>query len=267
MEIDAGKFKLLRLDALGLRVDVRLVGAEATGSEPALARAWSRCLATASGWAADIAFDAAIGASADLPKGGLAAADLPRLSHLLSPTVTVGVIDHLAGEIVMLHAAALADRSGATAVFVGASGAGKTTVCRTLGRHLGYITDETVAIETDGSIRMYPKPLSVIEADLPVKAQISPDDLGLAEVQARPYLSRIHLLDRDPGHRGPPTIESVDKLEALAAIATQSSHLKRLPRPLHALAEVIDTVRGVTRVRYADASDLLPMVDELVAAR
>jgi len=269
VENDADDFALLRLDALGLRVDVRLLGAEATVSEPVLARAWSRCLAAEQGTGAhpDLAFDAAIGSRADLPHGGIAAADLPRLAHVLSPTVTTSAIDHLAGKFVMLHAAALADDAGATAIFIGASGAGKTTVCRTLGRHLGYVTDETVAIEKDGSIRMYPKPLSVVEDGSSVKAQISPDDLELAVVAARPHLSRIHLLDRDRGHRGPPTIEPVAKLEALAAIATQSSHLKQLPRPLHALADLIDSVAGVTRLHYSNATDLLPVVDELVAAQ
>lgn len=259
----------LLLEALGLRIGVRFVGAIDSEARSSLSRSWSRCQVESSGPTEhpDIEFDATIGTRAELPRGGVAAPDLPRLAHLLSPHVTVAAIDQLAGQIVMLHAAALCDRDGATAVFVGASGAGKTTVCRVLGRELGYVTDETVAIETDGSIRMYPKPLSVIEPGSTVKAQISPDDLGLASVDAAPRLTRIHLLERDDRHRGAPALEPTDKLDAIAALATQCSHLKLIPRPLHALADLIDSVGGATRARYADVAELLPMASELVAPR
>ena len=69
---------------------------------------------------------------------------------------------------------------------VGPSGTGKTTATRLLATRLGYVSDETVSIDPDGTVAPHPKPLSVVArptAGRGDKQQLSPDDLGLA---ARP---------------------------------------------------------------------------------
>ena len=51
-----------------------------------------------------------------------------------------------------------------------ASGTGKTTAARTLGRHLGYLTDETVSVGPDLDVLPYQKPLSVVvDPDVPFR--------------------------------------------------------------------------------------------------
>ena len=70
---------------------------------------------------------------------------------------------------------------GGTVALVAASGTGKTTAGRVLGRRLGYVSDETIAVEHDLTVRAYPKPLSIVvnPATPRVKHERSPDDLGL----------------------------------------------------------------------------------------
>jgi ABC-type cobalamin/Fe3+-siderophores transport system ATPase subunit len=168
----------------------------------------------------------------------------------------------------MLHAAAVADvESGATAVLLGPSGAGKTTLAATLGRRFGYLTDETAAIDDDLQVLPFPKPLSVLPASgARVKAQVSPDDLGLLEPGPAPYPVRaLVLLDRAAHHEGPPVVEPVATIDALPWLAAQTSYSALLERPLHRLAAVAQAAGGVRRVTYAEAADLIPVVAALLA--
>ena len=193
----------------------------------------------------------------------VADSDELRLMHVVSSHLTVTAIHARLGDFWMLHACALADPvSGATVVLVGASGSGKTTVAATLGRHLGYLSDETVAIRDDGTVLPYPKPLSVLLDGRGPKRQESPSELGLLAAPARPWLKAIALLDRTG--TGEPTVEPVRIVEALPALAEQTSALQLLDRPLHVVAGHLDRTGGLRRITYREAEDLLPVLTGLI---
>lgn len=192
--------------------------------------------------------------------------DAASVLHHLSPAVTTRAIDAMAGELVMLHAAALADPiSGRTAVLVAASGTGKTTASVTLGETFAYLTDETAAITRDGVVLPYRKPLSIIDGSH-VKKQIAPSVLGLQLSCIDAHLSALLVIERDPDHEGPPAVERLETVDAIAAIAPQSSYLPSMDKPLHRLAELIHLVGGAHHVTYAESADLEPLLARLLAA-
>ena len=67
-----------------------------------------------------------------------------------------------AGRRINLHAGGVADESRRVLAVVGPSGTGKTTATLALARRLGYVSDETVSIDPDGTVAPHPKPLSVV---------------------------------------------------------------------------------------------------------
>lgn len=191
--------------------------------------------------------------------------DVASALHHLSPAVTTAAIDARAGELVMLHAAALADpATGRTAVLVAASGTGKTTASVTLGRRFAYLTDETAAITPDGVVLAYRKPLSIIDGGH-LKKQVAPSDLGLLTTERECRLAALLVIERDPLHQGVPTAESLETVDAIAAIAPQSSYLPSMEKPLHRLAELIHLVGGARHVRYAESAGLEPVLADLLA--
>ena len=190
--------------------------------------------------------------------------DVESALHYLSPAVTTAAIDARAGELVMLHAAALADPlSGRTAVLVAASGTGKTTASVTLGRRFAYLTDETAAVTTDGVVLPYRKPLSIIGGGH-LKQQVAPSDLGLVATERECRLAALLVIERDPNHVGEPAVDMLDTVDAIAAIAPQSSYLPSMDKPLHRLAELIHLVGGARHVRYAESADLAPVITQLL---
>lgn len=192
----------------------------------------------------------------------LTGSDSRRLMDALSPIVTMAAIHHQAGRLLMLHAAGLADSSGRTLVLVAPSGTGKTTAARSLGRRLGYLTDETLALRDDGTIAPYPKPLSVLEAGRPHKSQVSPDAARLVRAPPVCAPAAIVVLDRDGSVE--PWLEPVPVLPALARLAPETSFLARLERPLHRLAQTLSDCGGLRVLHYAEADDLLAVADELL---
>ncbi|MCP3420913.1 hypothetical protein [Nocardioides pinisoli] len=194
-----------------------------------------------------------------------AGTDVENALHHLSPAVTTAAIDARAGQLVMLHAAALADtETGRTAVLVAASGTGKTTASLTLGKTFAYLTDETAAITRDGVVLQYRKPLSIIDGSH-VKKQIAPSALGLRSTDLDGRLAALLMIERDPGHEGEPQVEKLDTVDAIAAIAPQSSYLPSMDKPLHRLAELVHLVGGARRVRYAESADLAAVLTRLLA--
>lgn len=192
--------------------------------------------------------------------------DIESALHHLSPAVTTAAIDTRAGQLVMLHAAALADpASGRTAVLVAASGTGKTTASVTLGKRFAYLTDETSAITRDGIVLPYRKPLSIIDGGH-LKQQIAPSALGLLATERECRLAALLVIERDPSHAGSPVVQTLETVDAIAAIAPQSSYLPSMHKPLHALAELIHLVGGARHVRYAESADLEPVLTQLLAA-
>lgn len=184
--------------------------------------------------------------------------------HHLSPAVTTTAIGARAGQLVMLHAAALADPdTGRTAVLVAASGTGKTTASATLGMTFAYLTDETAAITRDGVVLPYRKPLSIIDGGH-LKKQVAPSALGLLAPERQCRLGALLVIERDHDHDGPPLVEPLDTVDSIAAIAPQSSFLPSMEKPLHRLAELIHLVDGAHHVTYAESADLAPVVTELL---
>ena len=195
-----------------------------------------------------------------------AGGDTATALHHLSPAVTTAAINHRAGELVMLHAAALADPpTGRTAVLVAASGTGKTTASVTLGRRFAYLSDETAAITRAGAVLPYRKPLSII-SDGDLKTQIAPSALGLLTSDRAFRLGALLVIERVPDHVGAPLVEPLDTVDAIAAIAPQSSFLPSMDKPLHRLAELVDLVGGAHRVTYAESTDLEGVLVDLLQA-
>jgi hypothetical protein len=201
----------------------------------------------------------------DIPTG-----DVNRVLHDLSPAVTRRAIAAHRGELVMLHAAALADPdTGAAAVLVARSGTGKTTACRALANRFAYLSDETAAITRAGAVLAYRKPLSVLPPDGRghLKKQIAPSALGLRLTDRECHIAALVLLDRDPTHTGQPIVEPLATVAAIAAIAPETSYLPSLDHPLQRLAEVVRLAGGAHRVTYAEAATLEPVLSRLLRAR
>ena len=192
--------------------------------------------------------------------------DIARALQSLTQLVTRAAILARAGELMMFHASALSDqRSGATIAMVAPGGTGKTTLVRTLGPGRGYVTDETVAVAADRSVAAYSKPLSVrrTEPGQP-KDEVAPASLGLRPPQVQPWLAGMVLLRRDREAGEPVVVEQVDLLDALVLLAPESSSLASFDRPLHRLADLVESVGGLRRVRYHDAADVEPVVADVL---
>lgn len=195
--------------------------------------------------------------------------DLPRLLQRLTQSITHAVITARTGELLMLHAAGLADPdTGATAAFVGPGNTGKTTLCRTLGPARAYVTDETVGVRRDGTIAPYLKPLSTRRPDWAgTKDEQAPGDAGLTAPRVTPWLAGIVLLRRDTEHPGPPRVEELDVLDAVLELTPESSGFMRTEGPLRWLADVLERTGGARRVVYAEAGDLEPLAAEICSRR
>ncbi len=185
--------------------------------------------------------------------------------ELLTQGVTVEAITRRAGELLMLHACAIADpATGRAVILVGPSGMGKTTVARTLGLRWGYVTDETVAIDAALNVWPYPKPLSLRQEGLAVKEQVAPAALGLAEIQRGVTAHAVLLLNRRPEASGV-LIEEIRTVPAIAMLAEHASFLALLDRPLTRLADLLHGAGGLRRVTYREAAELEPLVADLLA--
>lgn len=191
--------------------------------------------------------------------------DPRRLLQRLTQAVTHEVIAARTGELLMLHAAALAHpKTGATAVFVAPGNTGKTTLCRTLGPSRSYVTDETVGVRRDGTVVAYPKPLSVRRPDwVGIKDETAPGDVGLTRPRVQPWLAGIVLLRRDPDEVGDPVVEELPLLDAVLALTPESSGFMRTEAPLQWLARTLERTGGARRVTYAEVADLEPLAAEL----
>ncbi|WP_404381893.1 hypothetical protein LL946_14645 [Knoellia locipacati] len=250
--------EVLRLHGLGAVVEVTCTGDAGAELFAAMRRPWSRCLVEPA-----------------LPPVGAPplvlrlddVAQLTKTLMLATQDVTRALIGARAGELLMFHAGAVSDpTTGRSVVYVARGGTGKTTLSRLLGQRLGYLTDETVGIDSSGVIHPYPKPLSVRRADEPtLKDELSPDELGLLPAPASARLGRIVLLERS-ADTDTATLEELDFMDALFGLAEQSSALPALPRPLHRLAEVIDEVGPLSTLRYGEAGQAAEDLVRLVGA-
>lgn len=260
--------EVVSVDAFGVAVDIRCTGDGGRALARRLREAWSRTLRSDDEPAAApmvveaVVHDDPAQVRAARARGALGGDTTGDVMHSLAGAVTVRAIDQRAGEVIMLHAAGLAMPDGRVVAFVAPSGTGKTTLSRTLGPHYGYVSDETVVIDPDGTVTAYPKPLSVIRSGHRLKRQISPDAEGLLPAPANLRLGRIVLLNRQPD-AGVPLVEDVPLLTGIAELSAQVSYLPRLAEPLRSVAKAIESTGGLVRVTYAEASDLVDLVPAL----
>lgn len=192
--------------------------------------------------------------------------------YALASAVTLRAITEQAGERLMFHACGLADpESGRVAVLVAPSGTGKTTASIRLGRAgLGYVSDETIAVEEDLTVRPYPKPVSVvIDPKQPsVKSQHGPDEMGMATAPSgRLRLGAVVLLHRiREGHTSARLVET-ELIEALAELLPQTSALPKLAQPLRTLADVICRSGGPVRLEYSEIEEAADLLRKELARR
>lgn len=255
----------IRLVALGATVAVRVDGDRAEAAAAEIERVWHLCAASDDDdvdAAVHVTHDDASATLADIDAGLVQGRSLPDLMQALTQAVTRAAIDAQKGRLVMLHAAGIqCPDTGAVVALVGPGGTGKTTLIRTLCPGRGYITDETVAVTTDDTVLPYPKPLSVRREPASLwKDETDPLEFGVLPPRRPAPLSAIVLLDRQDGYAGPPAVEFVPTLDAIAALTPETSHLPELEKPLARLAALCDNVGGVMRVTYAEAEHLAPLV-------
>ncbi|MGD8150905.1 hypothetical protein [Ornithinimicrobium sp. Y1694] len=280
---DQGPVAVVPLHVLGTDVDLRLGGVEedARTLEEAVRERWHLCLRDPDRAvsrdpddpdhvrvveAALMSDDQVESSSAwDRGETDVRDSDLRRLLQRLTQSVTFSVIGARSGELLMLHAAALAHpETGAAAAFVAPGNTGKTTLCRTLGPALTYVSDETLGVRRDGTITPYPKPLSTRRPDwVGVKDEQAPGELGLRSPAVEPWLAGIVLLRRETEHEGPPQIEELDTLDAVMALTPESSAFMKTEGPLRWLADVLERTGGARAVEYAEAADLAPLAEEI----
>lgn len=261
----------LRVNIIGSEFVVSWGPAVTEGQSAELGKAWSRCASPgprfigvpAEAGTQSRPFTACLTRSDGGAKGThlqLAAGSFDELAELISSYLTLGAIDAQAGTLTMLHACGVADpETYRVLALVAKSGTGKTTSSRLLGQIFGYITDETVAIQPDGVVRPYPKPLSV-RNEGPFKDQVGPDQLGLLEAPLQPFIHGIALLNRQDSWQGRPLVEKVPLADAVLALIPDTSSLGRIARPLQSLCKLLENTGGVRRITYAEASDLPPIV-------
>jgi hypothetical protein len=245
------------ISALDTSVEVRFAEG-AKSLVDAAARAWSRCLEEPMGsHTAEPLHVASPDDDSDI-------AVKVALQHL-TQAVTLRLIEAQVGRLLMLHAGAVSHPlTGESLVFVAPAGTGKTTLTCVLARTYGYLTDETVGIDSSGRIHPYPKPLSLRLPGGGPKRETSPDDLGLRVAHHDPRVRRIILLDRSPDHAGHPLLERLGLLDAIQEVLPQTSSLGKLPRPLQMLAGLAEQLGPVLRCSYGEADDLLGVTAELI---
>lgn len=218
---------------------------------------WSRCLTNVSA------------ATTVEPVRYAAEFDVDFAEYTVTSSVTLRLIQVCAGELMMLHAAGVADpRTGAVIALVAESGTGKTTAAQRLcASGFGYVTDETVAVRDDAQVLPFPKPLSVIIEGEDHKQQHGPDELGLLAAPEQPplRLRRIVLLDRNGEPGDPPRVEQLPLLEAILALIPQLSYLTKMPRPLLTLTRHVQACGGIHRLSYTEIEECADPLRELIA--
>lgn len=265
---------------LGVRVTVPWPGWLPAGARARIRAAWSRAVGDGRG---DDPSAAELPVTR-LPEWGDRPSTEAAVAARIATRVTLAAIEQRAGQLLLLHAAGIADpATGRTVALVGPSGCGKTTATSQLARQWGYLSDETVGVDPATlQVVAHPKPLSVSRSATaptsaarpgatstgprPAKDQVGPDELGLLPAPPSCQLARIVFLDRDPGHRGPVEVVPESPVRAIAALAAQASWLSRWEAPLTMIAQVVAATGGVLRVRYAEAAHLGTVLPRLLAA-
>ncbi|GIN04309.1 hypothetical protein Pve01_59670 [Planomonospora venezuelensis] len=267
MTLSASPRHVVSVTALGTEVHVEVAGGHADTVAAELLRAWSRCDARrvddAQGRSVRVVVDddpAAIDDAA--ARGSIAGPSASVVADQLALAVTLQAIAANEGDLLMLRAAAVADpETGRCVVLVGPTGSGRSTAARTLGRHFGYVTDDTVALTPSLDLLPYRKPLAVGET---AEGLRSPDELGLREAPEALRPAAVLLLERHSEGFVPPELIELSTAEAVAHLSGNASYLRSLDRPLHRLAALVEEVGAVHRVDYREADDLVAVTQQLL---
>ncbi|WP_440103388.1 PqqD family peptide modification chaperone [Glutamicibacter mishrai] len=163
----------------------------------------------------------------------------------------------------LLHAGGIADDHGNVAVIVGPSGRGKTTTIREMAREYSYVSDETIAIDAEGRVLPYPKPLSVIVSEHKHKQQIPSAQLGMKQLESNQLrIGSIVILERGKsGSKG--DVEPVSLAEALNLISSQSSYLTFVTHPLAFIARLMNETGGFKRLTAGSIDFLASLAPKL----
>lgn len=258
----------IAVTGLSVAVPVTFGGPRRAEAEEAFRAAWHRCLgspAALTGRPIELVLaDGAEARQAWGETGSVTSAALDQLLVLATQLITRSMIEAQAGHLLMFHAGAVAHPdTGETLVFVAPGGTGKTTLASVLGRTLGYVTDECVGIDADGVVHPYPKPLSQRVDGGEFKREVAPGELGLLPCPPRPRATRVVLLRRDSSTGAMPPRE-LSLLDAIAALAPESSSLSRLDAGLHRVARLIDRTGPVQLCRYREAHELARTLAPLI---
>ncbi len=262
---------VVNLFGLGVHTTLETSGPRVKELTTTIQTAWSRCLTPRGGEldspTLQVCLDDTDDVGADQPPNRdlLRGTDLRKLMQSLTQEITQRSIATQAGRLLMLHASAVTNpKTGASLILVAPGGTGKTTLARKLGVRWGYLTDETAGVREDGTVLPYEKPLSIRRSSESwEKDEVSPDELGLGRPSAIPTVSRIALIRRQPGH-GSTSVAEMDVVDALIALAPETSSLSDLPNPLSALATVLDSVSPVLQITYAESDSVQPLFDDLL---
>ena len=234
--------RTLLVDAVGSLIAIDLSDLDA-GDEAAVRAAWADATAENAGEPVDTV----------RPHP----ADRAQMLSSLSQQVTLAAIGAARGRAWMLHAAGVATPDGQVVVLVGPSGRGKTTASRALGAAFGYVSDETIAIDDDGRVWPYRKPLSVIDQRGAPKTQLAPSTLGLLPLpDTELRVAAVVLLERDAAHPEEPEVEITDVGDALGELFAQTSFLHDQPAALRFISALAAATGGIRTVKYREASTL-----------
>lgn len=257
------------LTVIGVTIDLRFDDSVPVAVRADVARAWNRCAAPEDSAARLVVIAALSTSDHDIGLGmgnrrRVVANSAGRLEQQLATYLTLWAIEIQRTSMWLFHAVGLSDNDGRTIALAAPSHMGKTTLASALGKYLGYVTDETLAVlPVSRKVLAYPKPLSVIGRPGEPKVQVAPDELGLKRPVGDLRLVRLGLLSRVPGTREP-RVEPLGLREALFELVPQISFLAGRPRALQALCDLISKLGGAVRVVYGEASDVSGLVGSLL---
>jgi hypothetical protein len=182
-------------------------------------------------------------------------------------------------DLLSIHAAAVATQDGAV-LLPGDAGSGKTTLCaRLLQRGAGYLSDDSVALDRDGRVLGYPKPLGFklgtweqfadagladLELDPGTQLvwQVPPSRLGATSVAvAEPVAIALPRFERGASLRAEP----ISRQAAAAALLGQVQNLPAfgVPTALEVIGRLAARVPAHA-VFYGDARHAAPAVLDLI---
>jgi hypothetical protein len=282
-----GAGDLLCIDVLGTQFAVRWGRAVTAEQQEGMRAAWKSCAGTGAPMippfpkepTESLPFSASVAYQSHAYDGGtfpLQAASFEALAESLTSRLTATAIRENAGELMMLQACGVASQAtGAVVALVAKSGTFKTAAAAVVAGTYGYVTDQTVAVQPDGSVVPYPNPLAVDQEPGAPKRQVGPDELGLQPAPPKPFLQSIVLLDRveaeqpcDP-EQGPaaPVLRQVPMADALLALIPGCSSQAEVDEPLQSLCRLIDFVGGVWKVTYSEAAELPGVLEPIFRKR